>query len=82
MPIGRSMIDAASRWDLVDKTPQQARVLISNATPRLPLSFTSYFDEQPTNEMLLMFKNINAKLQYSNFFIFFKTLSLTFKTPF
>ena len=30
MPIERSMIDAASGGALVDKTPQQARVLISN----------------------------------------------------
>ena len=30
MPMERSMIDAASGGALVDKTPQQARVLISN----------------------------------------------------
>ena len=30
MPVERSMIDAASGGALVDKTPQQARVLISN----------------------------------------------------
>ena len=30
MPTERSMIDAASGGALVDKTPQQARVLISN----------------------------------------------------
>ena len=30
MPMERSMIDVASREAVVDKTPQQARVLISN----------------------------------------------------
>ena len=30
MPMDRSMIDATSGGALVDKTPQQARVLISN----------------------------------------------------
>ena len=41
---------------------------LRTVTPNLPLSFTSHFNEQPTNEMLLMFKNIIPKLQCSILF--------------